>query len=814
MSSHFKRQNDGDAGWQQYGQFIDSLTSFIVEKCKSDSLLKDMKLQTEQCSTRTWDELIVLFEQQMLNSQLDSLMSNYCASIFNMESIALEGKNNSIAEQFAEKPDDKATEGENRDQIYQLSEALRYAEYNSARDFVPKLLEYRGALFYKMDQTYEAILDFEKALRHLIETGKEPSKSLLYNLSNALAKIKEFDSRSKLKLFRETFNKYIDSPNSDPNTKNHLLSNMPKIGQLLNSVDDDMNEDDPLQSYFATIGGIITEPNNLMPNATKKVKTVEQIESGRSIISNESIKKGEPIMCEDPFSFYRFSNKHCGSCFRRLASFEEKSDEKPNYYSFIPCTGCNDMIFCDWKCRDRALDRFHRIECQSMISKLETELGIAYIALRTIFCAGGLNNALKQFEQRSEVNVTIHGNDYRSLLTLKTHCEEMNVDSVFCLMLTAHLLTHCLKQFGLTTFDDCPTRQHSIGSLILYHLFQMNTNLITISEVNYSEQQTIGSKPKHSTELDLPIGIGFYPTISLVNHSCDPNLVSTFLGSRLLLRASKPLEMVGTELTTTYGPTYSTMNYNERQSTLKSQYFFKCNCSACANRLECYDNSFSCSICNGPAFLNNDRSIIRCSRFNEHVPALDVKMAITELENFEIHLNASMDFIRNYETKNEEWKLVSAVVAGNKAEVIANKILFVLNQNYLKCKEQMIKCYLMMGQNDHAQIVSKHLVDIYERYQTVGDNRIKLLQMMRKFINILFIQLEEQNIDHGEGDLQKAARFVMMMDKFSHEFKGHLDKFEQILNVCKQNYEGNVTFQDEIDFLAKSRQLFADHHLS
>ena len=101
---------------------------------------------------------------------------------------------------------------------------------------------------------------------------------------------------------------------------------------------------------------------------------------------------------------------------------------------------------------------------------------------------------------------------------------------------------------------------------------------------------------------EVPIGVGFYPTISMLNHSCDPDVLPIYNGSKVILKSIKNIP-TGNEVTFSYGPTYLNMNYSKRQQVLKDQYFFTCNCCACLNKFENYNNALLCKTCNGPGFV-------------------------------------------------------------------------------------------------------------------------------------------------------------------------------------------------------------------
>uniref|UniRef100_A0A8C9FXB7 [histone H3]-lysine(4) N-trimethyltransferase n=1 Tax=Pavo cristatus TaxID=9049 RepID=A0A8C9FXB7_PAVCR len=77
------------------------------------------------------------------------------------------------------------------------------------------------------------------------------------------------------------------------------------------------------------------------------------------------------------------------------------------------------------------------------------------------------------------------------------------------------------------------------------------------------------------------VGVGLYPSMSLLNHSCDPNCVIIFEGYQLLLRSVREIQ-IGEELTISY--IESLMPTSERQKQLKRQYCFECDCCLCQDQ--------------------------------------------------------------------------------------------------------------------------------------------------------------------------------------------------------------------------------------
>ncbi|XP_053793641.1 histone-lysine N-methyltransferase SMYD3 isoform X4 [Vidua chalybeata] len=77
------------------------------------------------------------------------------------------------------------------------------------------------------------------------------------------------------------------------------------------------------------------------------------------------------------------------------------------------------------------------------------------------------------------------------------------------------------------------------------------------------------------------VGVGLYPSMSLLNHSCDPNCVIVFEGYQLLLHSVREIQ-IGEELTISY--VESLMPTRERQKQLVRQYCFECDCPLCQNQ--------------------------------------------------------------------------------------------------------------------------------------------------------------------------------------------------------------------------------------
>ena len=73
-------------------------------------------------------------------------------------------------------------------------------------------------------------------------------------------------------------------------------------------------------------------------------------------------------------------------------------------------------------------------------------------------------------------------------------------------------------------------------------------------------------------------GIGIYEKACLINHSCAPNCVAVFDGSRMSVRTIQHLRS-NEEITISY--IESIISRGARQNELQEQYLFKCTCEKC-----------------------------------------------------------------------------------------------------------------------------------------------------------------------------------------------------------------------------------------
>ncbi|XP_071997292.1 histone-lysine N-methyltransferase SMYD3 isoform X3 [Engystomops pustulosus] len=210
----------------------------------------------------------------------------------------------------------------------------------------------------------------------------------------------------------------------------------------------------------------------------------------------------------------------------------------------LRCSQCKFARYCNSLCQKKAW-KDHKREClclKSIFPNVPTD-SVRLVA-RIIF---------KLLE---EPNCT--SGELYSINDLQSHFKELNEDMKEGLGHLAATLEQYLKK-EIPDSSKLPP-----GFQTLEYFCKLTCNSFTISD---GEMQDVG--------------VGLYPSLSLLNHSCDPNCVIVFEGTRLHLRSAKKIPK-GEELFISYIDVK--MPSHMRQMQCQRQYCFTCDCSRCVSK--------------------------------------------------------------------------------------------------------------------------------------------------------------------------------------------------------------------------------------
>lgn len=186
---------------------------------------------------------------------------------------------------------------------------------------------------------------------------------------------------------------------------------------------------------------------------------------------------------------------------------------------------------------------------------------------------------------------------YGRVLRLITNFDKMKHSDLMKYSLTAVMLTVYLKN-KTNFFENLPECwELLISSLIMRHIGQLICNGHAITDLVMNSFQDSMECPSYfGFHLFFKIERVFtaiFPMISLLNHSCNPNISNSFNQDELIIRATRKI-CKNEEVFNCYGPNYKIMDRHSRKRSLQQQYCFICDCNKC----KCDKNDFDYYLCN------------------------------------------------------------------------------------------------------------------------------------------------------------------------------------------------------------------------
>lgn len=187
---------------------------------------------------------------------------------------------------------------------------------------------------------------------------------------------------------------------------------------------------------------------------------------------------------------------------------------------------------------------------------------------------------------------------------------------------TSFFQDHITKNSNL--LDKASDWDLLVGALLLRHMGQLVSNGHAIIDFRQNIFTTDSLKLMllknqanggglHLLLKSQRVFTGIFPRISMLNHSCSPNIRNVFEGRRLTIYATEDVPEGG-EIFNCYGPNYRLMSFQERQDSLRLQYNFHCNCSKCEEKNdEFVSETRSAEVQNFNDFRSFRDSTIRCS---------------------------------------------------------------------------------------------------------------------------------------------------------------------------------------------------------
>merc|ERR1719259_161960 len=542
------------------------------------------------------------------------------------------------------------------------------------------------------------------------------------------------------------------------------------------------------------------------------------VPKGRHITTNADVSVGDILFSEVPYSSVLLPehySTHCHHCYRA-------------YTAPIPCLRCTQPRYCSEACRQASWDVYHRYECTGL--DLLHSVGIAHLALRTLLVSGlsGLmayrSEILSKSKSANDNEIQVTRRDrYADVYNLVTHSSHLDQEDLFQYAVTAALLTTYLERRtsffemedlnldglkisagGCGTPHQLVRRQSSsssttevdedlllyVGGLMLRHITQLVCNASAIYEVGPTppemdhDDTSSSATPSVVSNVQYRVATAIYPSASMMNHSCDPSVINSFYGSRLIVRAIKSVPK-GHEVFNCYGPHFRHHSVQERQETLKGQYHFTCGCPCCS-RAEYHDfserfSALKCSFCGGP--IRNPSSEISLEM---EMPCLDCGRKQGYSSQIE-QVFLAYDLFKKGMDCLKFGNMTDALPALQSCYQLRTKAMYSHHLEVTEVADQLARCYAMVGSfSESAQYLKVCLPAIQERY---GSHSVEVGHELVKYTDVLLGDLQdttkrisqyEEKILESRTCMQRAADiFALHYGKWHNTYQEILQKLEK-----------------------------------
>lgn len=331
--------------------------------------------------------------------------------------------------------------------------------------------------------------------------------------------------------------------------------------------------------------------------ASSKIKMRYDKLRGRHVAANKNIRKGDVLFMEKAFIFApvfkenkEFYSFKCYNCLKDIISS-------------IPCRSCTLCVYCNERCRVSSWNECHKWECEGMQANIWYDLGIGFPAFKAVL--KGVKSGFKSIKGGYEEDLKHFGNqddNYPYFNRLVSNIYKSKNAAPYIVM-AAIVVTYLKKYTDFFTWflkqqfcpkDDFNNLIRYVGGLITKHIAQLSCNSSIIEHWTYSSTDLL------FPDILITIACGMFPSVSIMNHSCRPNVTNFFICDTIVVKALEDISE-NEEIFNCYGIDYRGMNREQRQIACRSLYHFECKCIICSDQskeVEMLD-SYLCPKCKG-----------------------------------------------------------------------------------------------------------------------------------------------------------------------------------------------------------------------
>lgn len=465
---------------------------------------------------------------------------------------------------------------------------------------------------------------------------------------------------------------------------------------------------------------------------------------GRFVIADANIEPSEILFAEDAFASWLKPNLCNDFCFHCLASIKGRR--------FLPCQTCCQARFCSESCAKSAMSAYHAFECEFM-GALQI-LSVGHLALRLVLTAG-LKNVASAIATDGKEKVS---SDYAAIWSLVDNVEHYDPERLSAITAAvAFLVTLVRGALGkLAAPENVFTED--VAGVLLKHVLQINCNAIGIQfdrDESFLGHQTLGNGLQ-------VIGMGVYPTVSLLNHSCEKVVYTLFTGRAICVKSSNGFR-AGDEITLCYGPHSRKLSTKDRRDVLKKSYFFDCDCKSCTSGKENVGLAFACPKCAGALVINYSDDTNGCVSCKNTVS--DVSPLIEKLNEIKSALGLIWNVV-------EEGRYAEA--EGRLHQVLANYSRYLYSKSDIICEIKEKLAYVCEEQKKLRDAMKAWLDCYYITKELEGEDTYEALFYLLKITSGL-IEEADSFLDNPEkvvANLAKAKKYFARAMVVSKRLEG------------------------------------------
>lgn len=767
-------------GWVTYSTWIDNLrnNSDIICRYDQDDEFKKKLLSSES----NFERFKLLWEDEKIRNEVDTIFKvdlQFC----NKKRQSTNKKSIEESKRMRDIGNMSFKNGNFMDALNQYTQAVRYAPYPNQDikdNSLALALANRSAALYSLTRYRLCLLDIDLAIKY-----GYPENNMFKLL---IRKVKCLHILSVWANDVEQIKDNLRSLIKSHETKEFVKTEIQNMFEFIEQTQPENMEKDELDVVDETTMKVSNQSKSLS-QAADCVEMSYDSDKGRYLITNKDVSFGRLLVAEEPFVCNLAPSerdRYCYNCFGRL------------HLCGLGCAKCTQILYCSEECLNARVDS-HYYECERFL-EFQDKLGVAYIVAHLMFeikfnLASIPVHSRKTVEQKTIEEMIkfpscdwpdlVYKNDYTSVLSLMDHSEDYDYDEIMGFCLTAVYLTTAFTNLFSKSDNKLNDKETQlvIGSIVIRHLMQLQTNLISILDQNLQDLASIG---RTLTEIrEKPIGVGIYPTISLLNHSCSPNILSIFHRNKFIARAATSLEC-GTEINYCYGPSVSRMSKKDRQKRLKEQYFFTCNCDSCKNNRENESRALLCTNCEGPVIYNQDltHECQNCHATN----GIDVRARLDRMAELQQHFNWLNVSEASYPNKLRKLKDLESSLA---------KLVYWRNPLFVQIKSELIECAEHLEDMESAFKYCQEELELCTK--THGKDSYESMMTMLKLINIkwqrAYYAIEESSTPAAK---EKAIQDLKSLPATVAETRTRLKDLLASTNILK----AESSFETELKFLS------------